>query len=67
MQVRIDGIAFLRRDRLIKPPTQSDHPTGGLRMDYAKKFIVKPGDRVRLADIDPGDTADQRSHSKASL
>ncbi|MDF1774760.1 MAG: polyphosphate kinase 2 family protein [Rhizobiaceae bacterium] len=34
-------------------------------MDYAKKFIVKPGDRVRLADIDPGDTADQRSHSKA--
>ena len=32
-------------------------------MDYRKKFIVPPGKKLRLADIDPGDTQDQTSEA----
>ncbi len=32
-------------------------------MDYRKKFIVPPGKKLRLADIDPADTQDQGSEA----
>jgi PPK2 family polyphosphate:nucleotide phosphotransferase len=32
-------------------------------MDYRKKFIVTPGKKLHLADIDPADTRDQKSEA----
>ena len=32
-------------------------------MDYRKKFIVPPGKKLRLSEIDPADTADQKSEA----
>ncbi len=34
-------------------------------MDYRKKFIVEPGEKVRLAKIDPSYTGKHKSHGKA--
>ena len=34
-------------------------------MDYRKHFIVKPGSKVHLGRIDPGDTGKHQSHEKA--
>lgn len=34
-------------------------------MDYRKHFIVKPGSKVHLRRIDPGDTGKHESHEKA--
>ena len=34
-------------------------------MDYRKHFIVKPGSKVHLGRIDPGDTGKHDSHEKA--
>lgn len=35
-------------------------------MDYRKKFIVAPGKKLRLADIDPADTRDQKSEADSA-
>ena len=35
-------------------------------MDYRKKFIVTPGKKLRLADIEPGDTRDQKSEADSA-
>ena len=34
-------------------------------MNYRKKFVVEPGDKVRLAKIDPCYTGKHESHEKA--
>jgi hypothetical protein len=35
-------------------------------MDYRKKFVVEPGAKVRLANIDPSYTSKHESHKKAA-
>ncbi len=35
-------------------------------MDYRRKFIVEPGDKVRLAKIDPSYTGEHESHEDAA-
>ncbi|HYP57823.1 MAG TPA: polyphosphate kinase 2 family protein [Beijerinckia sp.] len=35
-------------------------------MDYRKKFVVQPGDKVRLAKIDPAYTGELDSHEEAA-
>jgi PPK2 family polyphosphate:nucleotide phosphotransferase len=35
-------------------------------MDYRKKFFVAPGKKLRLIDIDPSDTQDQKSEADSS-
>ena len=35
-------------------------------MNYRKKFIVEPGEKVHLAKIDPSDTGKHESHEKAT-
>ena len=35
-------------------------------MDYRKKFIVTPGKKLRLADIEPADTRDQKSEADSA-
>jgi hypothetical protein len=43
-------------------------PTAAERgeMDYRDKFIVKPGDKVHLARIDPSYTGEHKSHETAA-
>jgi PPK2 family polyphosphate:nucleotide phosphotransferase len=41
------------------------HPNGSIRMDYRKKFVVKPGTKVRLAKIDASYTGKHATHEKA--
>jgi PPK2 family polyphosphate:nucleotide phosphotransferase len=36
-------------------------------MDYRKKFVIEPGDKVRLTKIDPSYTGKPKSHAKAEL
>jgi PPK2 family polyphosphate:nucleotide phosphotransferase len=40
--------------------------TGGSSMDYAKKFMVKPGAKVRLSKIDPSYTGKHESREEAA-
>ena len=40
--------------------------TGGSGMDYAKKFVVKPGSKVRLSKIDPSYTGKHESREEAA-
>src|ERR1700722_12579538 len=35
-------------------------------MDYRKKFIVAPDKKLRLSEIDPADTPDQKSETGAA-
>src|SRR5437588_9133510 len=41
------------------------HLTGASNMDYRKKFMAKPGAKVRLSKIDPAYIGKHATHDKA--